>query len=140
MSFLLDTCLISELVKPHPNANVLRWTETTEEHRLFLSVVTLGELAKGIAKLPDSPRKNGLREWLELDLAERFAGRILPVDADVAMIWGRIQGEAEQAGVKLPVIDALLTATAASRQLTVVTRNVADFARCGASVFNPWGK
>lgn len=139
MTFLLDTCVISELVKPRPDANVVRWVDAVDERKLFLSVLTVGELEKGITKLPESPRKAGLRAWLEHDLVERFAGRILPVDAAVAVAWGRIQGEAERAGAKLPVIDALLTATAEVHRLTLATRNVADFDRCGAAVFNPWG-
>jgi predicted nucleic acid-binding protein len=139
VTFLLDTCLISELVKPRPSEGVLRWIDNADEQKLFLSVLTLGELEKGIAKLPESPRKTGLREWLEHDLAERFAGRILPVDAAVAVAWGRIQGDGGRAGVKLPVIDALLSATADIHRLTIVTRNVTDLERCGATVFNPWG-
>lgn len=99
----------------------------------------MGELEERIAKLPESPRKADLQEWLEHDLAERFSGRILPVDAAVAVAWGKIQGEAERGGAKLPVIDSLLTATAEIHRLTLATRNIADFDRCGATVFNPWG-
>ncbi|HXV19912.1 MAG TPA: type II toxin-antitoxin system VapC family toxin [Desulfuromonadales bacterium] len=139
MTFLLDTCVISELVKPRPNENVVRWVDSVDERKLFLSVLTVGELEKGITKLQESQRKADLQEWLEHDLAERFAGRILPVDAAVAVAWGRIQGEAERVGAKLPVIDSLLTATAEIHRLTLATRNVADFDRCGATVFNPWG-
>lgn len=140
MTFLLDTCVISELVKPRPNENVVRWVDSVDERKLFLSVLTVGELTKGITKLQESPRKSDLQEWLEHDLAERFAGRILPVDAAVAVAWGRIQGEAERVGAKLPVIDSLLTATAEIHRLTLATRNIADFDRCGATVFNPWGE
>lgn len=139
MTFLLDTCVISELVKPRPNENVVRWVDSVDERKLFLSVLTMGELEKGITKLQESLRKADLQEWLEHDLAERFTGRILPVDAAVAVAWGRIQGEAERMGAKLPVIDSLLTATAEIHCLTLATRNVADFDRCGATVFNPWG-
>jgi len=138
VTFLLDTCVISELVKPRPNENVVRWVDSVDERKLFLSVLTVGELEKGITKLQESPRKASLQEWLEHDLAERFAGRILPVDAAVAVAWGRIQGEAERMGAKLPVIDSLLTATAEIHRLTLATRNIADFDRCGATVFNPW--
>jgi predicted nucleic acid-binding protein len=139
VTFLLDTCVISELVKPRPNENVVRWVDSVDERKLFLSVLTVGELTKGITKLQESPRKANLQEWLEHDLAERFAGRILPVDATVSVAWGRIQGEAERVGAKLPVIDSLLAATAEIHRLTLATRNVADFDRCGATVFNPWG-
>lgn len=136
--FLLDTCVISELVKPRPDEKVVRWVDSVDERSLFLSVLTLGELEKGISKLPESPRKTSLKEWLEQDMAERFAGRILPVDAAVAMAWGKIQGEGEKVGTKLPVIDSLLAATAEIHRLTLATRNVTDFSRCGANVFNPW--
>lgn len=136
--FLLDTCVISELVKPRPDEKVVRWVDSVDERSLFLSVLTLGELEKGISKLPESPRKTSLKEWLEQDMAERFAGRILPVDAAVAMAWGKIQGEGEKVGTKLPVIDSLLAATAEIHRLTLATRNVTDFNRCGATVFNPW--
>ena len=138
MTFLIDTCVISELVKPRPDENVVRWVDSVDERKLFLSVLTVGELEKGITKLHESPRKADLREWLEHDLVERFAGRILPVDAAVALAWGKIQGEAERVGTKLPVIDSLLAATAKIHQLTLATRNVADFDRCSATVFNPW--
>ena len=139
MTYLLDTCVISELVKPRPDVNVVRWVDSVDERKLFLSVLTVGELEKGIAKLQESSRKSDLREWLVHDLVERFSERILPVDAAVAVAWGRIQGEAERGGMKLPVIDSLLAATAEIHRLTLATRNVADFDRCGATVFNPWG-
>ena len=139
MTYLLDTCVISELVKPRPDVNVVRWVDSVDERKLFLSVLTVGELEKGIAKLQESSRKSDLREWLVHDLGERFSERILPVDAAVAVAWGRIQGEAERGGMKLPVIDSLLAATAEIHRLTLATRNVADFDRCGATVFNPWG-
>ena len=138
MRYLLDTCVVSELVKPRPEPKVVRWIDAIEEGKLFLSVLTLGELEKGIAKLPDSPRRNLAREWLEQDLNERFARRILSVDGAVAVVWGRMQGEAESVGTKLPVIDSLLAATAQVHHLTLASRNVADFERCGAAVFNPW--
>jgi predicted nucleic acid-binding protein len=138
MKFLLDTCVISELVRPRPDRNVIRWIDSVDERKLFLSVLTLGELEKGVAKLPESPRKSDLRGWLEHDLLERFSERILPVDAAVAVAWGKKQGEAERAGTKLPVIDSLLAATAEIHRLTLATRNVADLDRCGATVFNPW--
>ncbi len=138
MTFLLDTCVISEMVKARPNLEVVRWIDSVEEGKLFLSVLTLGELEKGIAKLQDVSRKEVLQEWLEQDLAERFAGRILPIDTSVAVAWGKMQGEAERNGNKLPVIDSLLAATAQTNGLFLATRNVVDFERCGSRVFNPW--
>lgn len=138
MTFMLDTCVISELVKQRPDENVVRWIDSVDERRLYLSVLTLGELEKGITKLQASQRKNDLREWLEHDLTARFEGRILPVDFAVAAAWGTLQGEAERSGKKLPVIDSLLAATAEIHQLTIATRNVADFERCSDAIFNPW--
>ena len=138
MTFMLDTCVISELVKPRPDENVVRWIDSVDERRLFLSVLTLGELEKGITKLQASQRKDDLREWLQHDLTARFEGRILPVDFAVAVAWGTLQSEAERSGKKLPVIDSLLAATAEIHQLTIATRNVADFERCSDAIFNPW--
>ncbi len=138
MTFLLDTCVISELVKPRPDENVVRWIDSVDEWRLFLSVLTLGELEKEITKLQPSQRKDDLREWLEHDLTARFEGRILPVDFAVAVAWGTLHGVAERAGKKLPVIDSLLASTAEIHQLTIATRNVADFERCSDAIFNPW--
>jgi len=138
VTFLLDTCVISEMVKARPNLAVVQWIDSVEEGKLFLSVLTLGELEKGIAKLQDVSRKQVLHEWLEQDLAERFAGRILPIDTSVAVAWGKMQGEAERNGNKLSVIDSLLAATAQTNGLSLATRNVVDFERFGTRVFNPW--
>lgn len=138
MKFLLDTCLISELVKKEPNPAVVSWLDEEDEEKLFLSVLNLGELQKGISKLPDGAKKEELQAWVALDLAERFAGRILDIDLETALCWGRLQGEAEQAGEKLPVMDSLIAATAAAHGLVVVTRNVRDMERCQTRVFNPW--
>lgn len=138
MKYLLDTCLISELVKKEPNPAVVSWLDAEDEQKLFLSVLHLGELQKGISKLPDGAKKEELQAWVALDLVERFAGRILEIDVETALCWGRLQGEAEQAGEKLPVMDSLIAATAAAHGLVVVTRNVRDMERCKARVFNPW--
>lgn len=139
MKYLLDTCLISELVKKEPNPAVVSWLDEQEEQNLFLSVLNLGELQKGISKLPDGTRKEELQEWVRLDLVERFTGRILEIDLETALCWGRLQGVAEQAGEKLPVMDSLIAATASAHGLVVVTRNVKDMERCGGRVCNPWG-
>lgn len=138
MKYLLDTCLISELVKKEPNPGVVNWLDEQDEQTLFLSVLNLGELQKGISKLPEGRKKDELQAWIGLDLVERFAGRILDIDLDTALCWGRIQGEAERTGEKLPVMDSLIAATAAAHGLVVVTRNVRDMERCGVRVCNPW--
>jgi predicted nucleic acid-binding protein len=139
VKYLLDTCLISELVKKEPNPAVVSWLDEQDEQKLFLSVLNLGELQKGISKLPDGTKKDELQAWVALDLVERFTGRILDVDLETALCWGRLQGEAEQAGEKLPVMDSLIAATAAAHGLVVVTRNVRDIERCGVRICNPWG-
>jgi predicted nucleic acid-binding protein len=112
--------------------------DAARETSLFLSVLTLGEIEKGAAKLADEPRVERIRSWIRQDLMLRFSGRILPVNQDVAMRWGTLRGQAERRGVKLPVIDSLLAATAATFDLTVVTRNTADLERAGVRVLCPW--
>lgn len=138
MRCLLDTCVLSELVKPRPSEKVVEWVEAQEEHDLFLSVMTIGELHKGIAKLPSDTRRERLEGWVEQDLAARFRNRVLPIDNEVATRWGVMLGEAESAGEPLPVIDALIGATALVCDCVVVTRNVTDLERTGAEVLNPW--
>ena len=135
--FLLDTNVISELVRPRPEPRVQAWIRNTDEDLLHLSVLTLGEIRKGITLLRDSSRRVALEAWLNSDLALRFAGRILPIDQSVADRWGRL---AAQAGSKLPVpvIDGLLAATALHFNLTLVTRNTADVIATGVPLFNPW--
>lgn len=138
MTYLLDTCVISELVRSQPHPSVMAWIEACGEETLFLSVITLGEIQKGISKLADSPRKESLRAWLAHGLTRRFAERILPVDVTIAGTWGTLQGEGKQRGETLPVIDCFIAATALVHNLIVVTRNVQDLRRCGAAVTNPW--
>lgn len=137
MKYLADTCVLSELLRKSPDPSVVRWAEENEP-MIYLSVLTLGELQKGAAKLPDSKRKEKIQAWIDRDLAERFSERILSVDAEIAGLWGTMTGEAEQQGRKLPVIDSLIAATAVSRNLIVATRNLEDLSRCRVRVFNPW--
>jgi len=138
VKFLLDTCLISELVKKKPNAAVLKWLDERDEQGLFLSALTLGELQKGISRLSTGVRKDDLHAWIKHDLIERFEGRMLDLDQETAQIWGKLQGNAELKGEKLPVMNSLIAATAIAHGLVVVTRNVKDIERCSARVFNPW--
>jgi predicted nucleic acid-binding protein len=136
--FLLDTNCISELVRPRPDRRVMEWADATNEASLYLSVLTLGEIRKCLAALPQGTRRTKLETWLEVDLKSRFHDRILPVDAEVADRWGLLTAEARRKGKPLPVIDGLLAATALHHNLTVVSRNTGDFARTGVAVFNPW--
>ncbi len=138
MNYLLDTCVLSEVVRPRPNRGVIAWMESCDEGALFLSVLTLGEIQKGIEKLGAGKRRNSLQTWLDRDLRNRFAGRILDIDADVALTWARVQATLERVGTPLPTIDGLLCATALTRNLTVVTRNTGDFQPSGASTYDPW--
>ena len=136
--FLLDTNIVSELVKPKPEPKVTKWIETTDEALLFLSVLTIGEIRKGIASHPDPRRRAKLEAWLVSDLEVRFAGRVLVIDTGIAERWGRLTAQGEHAGSPLAVIDGLLAATAQHHDLTFVTRNTGDLLGTGVSLFNPW--
>jgi len=138
--FLLDTNIISELVKPKPEANVTEWIENTDESLLYLSVLTLGEIRRGIAALPQSRRRATLEAWLDKDLRARFDGRILVIDQEVADRWGLLTAAARNSGIVLPVIDGLLAATALEHNLTLVTRDSGQIPSMGVAVFNPWEK
>ncbi|MEI8012244.1 MAG: type II toxin-antitoxin system VapC family toxin [Candidatus Omnitrophota bacterium] len=136
--FLLDTNIISELIRPRPDAKVTAWLKGLDEDLLYLSVLTLGEIRKGVAALTDAGRRVSIEAWLEKDLRRRFEGRIIPVSEGVADRWGVIAGHAQKNKVLIPVIDGLLAATAIHHNLTLVTRNAKDVAMTGASVFNPF--
>ena len=138
--FLLDTNIISELVKPKPEANVTEWVENTDESLLYLSVLTLGEIRRGIASLPQSRRRATLGAWLDKDLRARFERRILVIDQEVADRWGLLTAAARNSGIVLPVIDGLLAATALEHNLTLVTRDTGQIPSMGVAVFNPWEK
>lgn len=138
MNYLLDTCVLSELRKNDADPRVLEWIGKAHESRLYLSVITLGEIEKGIAKLGDSKKKQDLRLWLEQDLVERFGERVLAVDAETALAWGRLLAQAERRGRSVPVVDCLIAATAAVNNLAVVTRNTADFEGFPVNVVDPW--
>ena len=138
MKYLLDTCVISELVKAKPNKKVVSWVTSNDEASFYLSSLTFGELYKGASKLPDSKRKKKLFLWIEQDLKERFANRILDIDLLVARTWGELQGASESSGNPMPAIDGLIAATGLAHDLTVVTRNITDMQQSGASLLNPW--
>ncbi|MEO7144843.1 MAG: type II toxin-antitoxin system VapC family toxin [Bryobacteraceae bacterium] len=136
--FLLDTNCISELVRPRPEPGVMEWMEAADEQTLFLSVLTLGEIRKGVAACPQNKRRSQLETWLETGLRSRFAGRILPIDDAVADRWGLLTAEVKRKGKTLPVIDGLLAATALQHNLTIVSRNTRDFVNAHVAVLNPW--
>ena len=136
--FLLDTNCISELVRPKPEPRVLEWIEAVDETLLYLSVLTLGEIRKGLAGLAQSKRRTLLENWLEVELQPRFSGRIVPIDIAIADRWGLLTAEAKRNGKPLSIIDGLLAATALQHNLTVVSRNISDFANTHVPVLNPW--
>ena len=136
-AFLLDTNVISELLKPKPEPKVTTWIDGTDEELLFLSVLTLGEIRKGVMLLPRSARRTALEAWLSKELL-RFSNRILSVDQEVADQWGHLSGLTSARGVHVGVIDGLLAATAIQHNLTLVTRDTRDVGATGVTLFNPW--
>lgn len=136
--FLLDTNVVSEFARPKPDERVVDWTAGTDESLVFLSVLSLGEIRKGIERLQAGRRRSQLELWLELDLRSRFRDRILPIDEEIADRWGTITALAAAQGRPVPVVDGLLAATAIQHNLTLVTRNGSDFAGTGVPTLNPW--
>lgn len=137
MKYLLDTCFISELIRKEPNPGVSNWLQDKDEFSLFLSILTIGEIKKGISKLPDSKKKKELENWL-IKLESRFEERILPIDTEVARKWGQVQGELEQKGEPMPSIDALIASIALVHNLAIVTRNGKDMKKSKVEIVNPW--
>ena len=136
--YLLDTNVVSELVRSNPDANVVAWVRTGDETRFYLSVLTFGEIRRGIERLPPGPRRERLRLWLEIDLTNRFKGRILDIDRHVAEIWGMIMARGAAGSVRLPSIDTLIAATAERHGMVIATRNLSDFAFTAVAVVSPW--
>jgi predicted nucleic acid-binding protein len=134
---LLDTCVISEPLRKSPNPRLLQWWREQNELSLFLSTLVIGELEKGIQKLPASPRRETLLMTLE-SVIRQFESRVLPVDTAVGRRWGMLCAECERAGNPLPAVDGLIAATALTHDLVVVTRNVDDFAQSGVVTLNPF--
>lgn len=138
MSYLIDTCCISELVKKKPNPNVVKWFADQDELAMYLSVITFGELRKGIEKLPDSKKKKELNRWVKEDLKQRFKNRVLNITIEEVNKWGEILAAAEKDGKPLPAIDSLIAATALAHDHSVVTRNTKDMEGSGVEIINPW--
>jgi predicted nucleic acid-binding protein len=135
--FLLDTNCISEIVCLKPEPRVMAWIEAAEETLVYLSVLTFGEIRKGLAALPQGKRRSRLETWLELELQARFSGRILSIDAAVVDRWGSLAANAKISGKPWSTMDGLLAATAIHHNLTIVSRNVGDFTNTEVSVANP---
>lgn len=138
MSYLLDTNCISEPTRDRPEPRVLSWLDAVDESRLYLSILTLGEIRKGASALPESRRRSQLEVWLERQVKVRFSGRILPISDSIAERWGWLAAEAKMRGRSLPVIDGLLAATALHHNLVLVSRNITDFLITRVPTLNPW--
>lgn len=138
MNYLLDTNVISELIAREPNQKVVDWIDSIEPETAYLSVITIGELRKGIEKLVPSRRKDQLTVWLENDLLLRFADKIVAITTDVMLVWGDLTGRLERDGKPIAAIDSLLAATALQGKYTLVTRNEEDFQHTGVPILNPW--
>ncbi len=138
MNYVLDTDVISELIAKQPNAQVIDWIDHLDPRTVYLTVITIGEIRKGIEKLPASMRKEMLTDWLETDVLLRFHGNILALTTDVMLVWGELTGRLEMEGKSLSAIDSLIAAIALHGQYTLITRNEYDFQYTGISVINPW--
>ncbi len=138
MSYLLDTCVISELVAKSPNPTVVTWIDNIDDTQAYLSVITIGEIQKSIAKLPDSRRRDRLQTWLNNDLIVRFQGRILPINIKEILSWGYLVADLEKRGRKVPAMDSLIAALALHHSMKLVTRNERDFEYTGVIIVNPW--
>jgi len=138
VNYLLDTCVLSEYKKPTPAADVLAWLNEASDDSLHISVLTIGEIEKGIFKMPASKRKIDLAAFLKV-LISRFDRRIVDLDTAVLRRWGQMIASLESKGRPMPVIDSLMAATALEKNLILVTRNESDFAHTGVKILNLWG-
>ena len=138
MNYLLDTNVLSEVRRPVPDSNVLAWLDQVDEDRVYLSVISIAEIARGIALLDDGRRKHELAIWLEHELPARFESRILDLDAPTALLWGRLMGDAKREGRGLSVMDGWIAAIAKRHGITLVTRNTKDFEGTGIELLDPW--
>ena len=139
MNLLLDTCVLSEMVKPKPDSQVVAWLAAQRPDALYISTLTLGELQKGVEKLEPCARKTYLEAFLHTEIREGFIERTLSVDTEVALAWGRLVAQSERAGRRMPYVDSLIAATALIYGMTLVTRNTRDMEGGGVALFNPWG-
>ena len=138
MKYLLDTCVLSEIIKPIPDSNVIEWLRIIDEENIYVSVLTFGELEKGIEKVPNLTRKKKLQIWVRQDLSERFENRVINIDLKVAARWGEVQGRSEEDGNPMSVIDGLIAVSGLVHDCIVVTRNISDMKQSRVELFNPW--
>lgn len=136
--FVLDTCFVSEFTRKTPDSGVIEWLDQQVPSDLLITTLTLGEIAKGIERLPMSQKRTDLEIWLTHDLLVRFAGRIVSFDEAAGFEWGRLCARLEMAGFMMPAVDSQIAAICLLRRAEIVTRNAADFAHSGVTVVNPW--
>lgn len=138
MQYLLDTCILSEFVKPKPEQRVIDWLNEQDARDVFVSAVTVGEIQRGISALPQSNRRTRLEEWLDHQLPHQFANHILSIDAATFQTWGKLVARLQHEGRPMSVFDSLIAATALQQRLTIVTRNVTDFQYTSINILDPW--
>jgi len=138
MNYILDTCVISELIKKYPDKKVIKWISDIDENALFITSITVGEIIKGIERLKESKRKNDLIGWINTDLKERFKNRIIAFDTESATVWGKVQATTELKGKPLPAIDGIIASIGIANKMVIATRNISDMIESGAVLYDPW--
>ena len=138
MNYLMDTCVLSEFTRRQPDVRVIDWLKSIEEEKLFISVITIGEIQRGIERLPNSHRKTELLSWMNNELLTRFAERMITIDTPTMFLWGSLFTRLEASGQKMGVMDSLILASALQNNLIIATRNVADYLTSGVQMINPW--
>jgi len=138
MDYLIDTFVLSEFTRRKSELRVIDWLDSLDEENLFISVITMGEIQRGIERLPDSHRKTELLVWINTELLARFAGRKVALDAPTMFLWGSLVARLEATGQPMGVMDSLILASALQNNLIIATRNVSDFLPGGVQVINPW--
>ncbi len=138
MNYLIDTNVLSEATRPQPDAQAAAWVQGRPAATLFISVVSVAEIRKGILLLPEGRKRAKLESWLKAGLLPAFTGRVIPLGEAEMNEWAALQAEAEKGGRRVPVVDSLIAATARCHGLTLATRNLRDFLHCGVPVIDPW--
>lgn len=138
MTFLLDTNVVSETIRPRPEQRVLDWLSEQTPSDLFLASQTFGELVRGARRVREAARRERFEKWIGVDLALQFDGRVLPFDYPAACLWGELMGDSDRDGRTPSAADAQIAAIAIHRGLTLVTRNTKDFVQLGVEFFDPW--
>ena len=143
MSFILDTNIISEFISKNPNQNVIDYINSIDEEKIYISVITIGEIRFGIERLDkkyQDKKIERLIDWLENDLINRFSNRILDIDTSIMIKWGQISSQAQTIGKILPIMDSLIASTCLVKDKILITRNTKDFEQLGIKIINPFNR